>query len=61
MQSINHRARWTAEPTFGILVPTLRGFGTPAGVPCCCHASFPSGFIRGERSDREPRGVCHAK
>lgn len=39
-QSINHCARRAGERTFGILVPTPRGFGTPAEHPRRRHASF---------------------
>lgn len=53
-QSINHRGpRWTNKPTFGILVPARRGFGTPAGDPCCCHASFPPSWIDERERERE--------
>lgn len=44
------------KPTFGILVPARRGFGTPAGDPCCCHASPPSPFVNRREREREDRG-----
>lgn len=43
------------KPTFGILVPARRGFGTPAGDPCCCHASPPSPFVNRRERERGSR------